>query len=532
MFWADRIVEEIVKTRKPKAGEGKPFVIRDEKTASGRVHVGSMRGAAIHGSIARVLTEKGVANQFFWETNDFDPFDGLPVYLDRATYEPYMGAQLYTIPAPDHSSANFAEQYGKEFESVIVGAGFHPTFYRASELYLSGKMDTPIKLILEGADTVRRIYKDVSGSVRPEGWLPLSVVCENCGKVSTTRATDFDGETVAYVCAEDAVEWARGCGHRARVSPFKGKAKLQWKPEWAAKWMALGVDIEGGGKDHSTKGGARDVANHIAREVLHIETPFDVPYEFFLVGGKKMSSSKGQGSSAKEVADLLPTKIFRLALLSKDINQAFNFDAEGETIPTLFDLYDRIATSYASGTRDDFTRLFELVEPEGTSGNKSDAAIPVPFLMRFSQVAFVIQMPHLDLFAAAEELKGSPLSDLDRKELEERGMYAKRWLAAGAPEKYRFTLSPALPEAAKELSDLQKKALARILELLEAAQNAEDLHTAVHALKDELTIAPGDLFSAVYVSFFGKKEGPKAGWLLFNLDRTFALNRLKEASGQ
>ena len=124
----------------------------------------------------------------------------------------------------------------------------------------------------------------------------------------------------------------------------------------------MGVDVEGAGKDHSTKGGAREVSNAIARDVFNIEPPFDVPYEFFLAGGQKMSSSKGKGSSARDIADLIPPKIFRLALLGKEINQAFNFDAEGETIPTLYDLYDKLADSTLAGITDDYARLFLLIE--------------------------------------------------------------------------------------------------------------------------------------------------------------------------
>ena len=523
MFWADRIADQIKKEVIPRVGAGKPILIRDEKTASGRVHIGSMRGVAIHGVVAKALSDIGVANEFRYEINDFDPFDGLPTYISKEIYEPWMGGQLYKAPTPEGDAPNYAEHYGKEFEEVITDSGFTPNFYRSSELYLSGKMDEAIKLILQNADRVVAINKEVSGSQKEVTSLPLSVICENCGKVSTTQATDFDGETVSYVCSPTAVAWAKGCGHAGRVSPFGGKAKLPWKPEWAAKWFVLGVDVEGAGKDHSTKGGARDVANKIAEEIFKIKPPFDIPYEFFLVGGKKMSSSKGRGGSAREIADLVPPKILRLALLGKDYNQAFNFDAEGETIPTLFDQYDKLAENYKGGVRDDYSRLFEIIE------NKQ-GDIEVPFLMRFSQVAFAVQMPHIDIYQAAEELKGEALTELDRSELDERAHYAKNWLIEYAPEKYRFVLQETLPQSASELSPLQKSALKRIKELLEVTTTPEELHTAIHNLKTELGIAPQDLFSSIYIIFLDKKEGPKAGWFLATLDRAFALSRLEEAS--
>ncbi len=85
-----------------------------------------------------------------------------------------------------------------------------------------------------------------------------------------------------YACG-DFVKWAKGCGKGGAVSPFDGNAKLLWKVEWAAKFFVLGVDIEGAGKDHSTKGGAREIADRIAREVYKIEPPVNIPYEFFHV---------------------------------------------------------------------------------------------------------------------------------------------------------------------------------------------------------------------------------------------------------
>jgi lysyl-tRNA synthetase class 1 len=506
MFWADRIAGEIEKRFGKPSG---PLVVRDEKTVSGRVHVGSMRGAAIHGTVAEVLEEKGTPATFIWEHNDFDPMDDIPSYLDRATYEPHLGKPLYTIPSPEPTAKNFGKFYAKEFQGVIEGAGWHPQFVWASELYLSGKMDTVIREALEHANDVRRIMEEVSGAQRAEGWLPISVICPQCGKMTTTEATDFDGETVAVVCREDKVEYTKGCGYSGRVSPFGGKAKLYWKTDWPAKWKVYGVRVEGGGKDHSTKGGSRDVGNHISTEVFDYEPPFDIPYEFFLVGGKKMSSSKGRGSSAKEISDLVPTKIFRLALLSKEVMQAFNFDPEGDTIPVLYDLYDKLAAQYWEGVRDDFSRLFEFVHPK--------RQLPKPSARpRFSQVAFMVQMPHLDL--------QKEFPDADPQELDERARYARQWLEAYAPEKFVFKLQDTLPDVAKNLPDSAKAALKSLHDLVasrDTMPTGEELHTELYKSKE---------FKAIYLAFLGRESGPKAGWFLSSLDRNFVLKRLAEAS--
>jgi lysyl-tRNA synthetase class 1 len=512
MFWAERIAKEIKETY----GTGKPVVIRDEKTVSGRVHIGSMRGAAIHGTVSEVLADAGVNNKFIWEHNDFDPMDDIPVYLDRAVYEAYLGKPLCNIPSPEPGFKSYGEYFAKEFQQVIESAGWRPRFTWASELYTSGRMDGVIREALLGAEAIRRIQKEVSGAERKPGWLPISVICPQCGKMTTTEAADFDGTTVAVRCLENKVDYTRGCGFEGRVSPFGGHGKLYWKADWPAKWKVYGVMVEGGGKDHSTKGGSRDVGNHIAREVFHYEPPFDIPYEFFLIGGKKMSSSKGRGSSAKEISKLVPPKILRLALLSKDINQQINFDPEGDTIPVLYDLYDKFAASYWTGVKDDYARLFELAHPQIKNWFcRHRRVLPRrQELPRFSQVAFVVQMPHMDL--------KKEFSSADSQELDERAAYAKKWLAACAPEKFVFKLQETMPAVA--LAAEQKaalKALAAFMESKPSMPSGEELQAKIHELKE---------FKAVYLVFLGKDHGPRAGWFLSALPREFVLKRLSEAS--
>jgi lysyl-tRNA synthetase class 1 len=87
MYWADTIAEKIKISYKEKIQKGEVLIVRDEKTLSGRVHVGSLRGLAIHGLVAEVLKEQNIACKYLFEFNDFDPMDGLPVYLDDKILE-------------------------------------------------------------------------------------------------------------------------------------------------------------------------------------------------------------------------------------------------------------------------------------------------------------------------------------------------------------------------------------------------------------------------------------------------------------
>ena len=520
MLWADRIAGEIVNTRKPR--NGATFLIRDEKTISGRVHVGSMRGVAIHGLVSEVLAEQGIANEFHYELNDFDPFDSVPEHLDWKKFNEHLGKPLYAVPSPELGFSNYAEYFGTEFIDVHKKSGFSPNYYRATELYRSGKMDPFIKRALERTNDIRKILKEISGSEKDSSWLPISVICEKCGKMMTTSAHDFDGETVGYVCERNPDE-TKCCGHTGRIAPWGGTGKLFWKVDWAAKWIAQGVDIEGGGKDHSTRGGSRDVANHIAREIFNYEPPFDIPYEFFLVGGKKMSSSKGHGSSAKDMCDLFPSQVFRLALIGKDIREQIDVDPSGESVPRLYDWYDELALGVREGKADDYSRLYSLCElPEKRAGLSAD------WQMRFREVAFIVQMPHLELKAEAEKAKGSVLTEDEIQKLEERARYAKFWLSTYAPEEFKYELQEEIPDV--ELSDTQKKALAVLAEYVQSAEHTgEELHLRLHEMKTEIPIQPKELFQAIYRIFLNRDSGPKAGWFLAGLPRDFVIARLAES---
>ncbi len=524
MFWADVIADEVERRYASLIKSGAPIVVRDEKTASGRVHVGSLRSASLHAIVADVLMSRGHKVKFLFEINDFDPMDGIPSYLDESVYQKYMGVPLCNIPSPEPGFDNFAEYYGQEYVNVLKTIGFETEVYRASELYRSGRMNDLITKALERRALVREIYFRVSKSEKPEDWYPLNVVCEKCGNLSATRITNFDGELVEYTCSSDTIAWAEGCGHTGKVSPYNGNAKFPWKLDWAAKFVAQGVHFEGGGKDHYSKGGSRQVAEAICREIFDQEPPYGVFNEFFLVGGKKMSSSKGNAATAIEMAEILPPHILRLLLLKSPINRQINFDPDGDSIPVLFDAYDTLAEKYQSGVVDDDTQLFKFIHLP-----TEREPITKRFLPRFSQIAFLVQMPHMDLLDEVRLLKGSELDKEDIAEIELRKHYAKRWLEEYADEKFIFELQTTVPELAKILTVNQISALNLLADKIESLEtfDGQVLHELIHDTKNESGLTPKEFFGAIYAVFLGKDSGPKVGWFLTALPKDFLLKRLR-----
>jgi lysyl-tRNA synthetase class 1 len=452
--------------------------------------------------------------------------DGIPSYLDEETYRPYMGHPLCNIPSPEPGYANFAELYGQEYAQVLEAVGFGAQVYRASELYRSGAVNEQIRLALDNKDRIREIYQRVSKSEKPADWYPFNVICEQCGNLSATKITAWDGELVSYVCSSDTISWAEGCGYEGAISPFDGNGKFPWKVDWPAKFVARDVHFEGGGKDHYSKGGARQVAEVISREIFNHEPPYGVFNEFFLIEGKKMSSSKGSGATAAAMVELLPPHILRLLLLKTPINRQISFNPEGDAIPVLFDTYDRLAEKFWSGVEDDDTQLFKFThlaeQREGLSEQR--------FLPRFSQVAFLVQMPHMNLEEEVTAMKGESLTEADLAELSLRAEYAKKWLEKYAEDKFIFELQDSVP--AHELTPKQTEALENLADKIEAETDysGESLHKLLHEVKEMSGLSPKEFFSAIYQLFLAKDSGPKVGWFIGSLEKKFVVKRLRQQS--
>ena len=534
MFWLDEITEEIMKAYPA----DKALIARDEKTASGRVHVGSLRGVVIHELIVQALREKGRQAKFYYEINDVDPMDGLPTYLDQEKFKPYMGKPLKDVPAPEGSSAkNFAVHFGEEFVEVINKLGYYPEIVWASELYESGRYNESIEKILGHPDEIRAIYKEVSGSTKPADWFPLQVTCEKCGRVGTTKVTGVEDNQVTYECMPQMVEWAEGCGHKGKVSPYDGRGKLPWKVEWAVKWAGMPVDIEGSGKDHNAAGGSHDISAEICEKILEAPVPFNIPYEFFLIGGAKMSASSGLGASAKEVAETLPVEVLRFLLTRAKPNQPIEFNPEGETIPRLYDRYDQAADEYfgpangAGGGKEfpDLARAFYFSQYKTREeAEKGEVVEPKDhFRPRLSRIAFMLQIPHLDLEKEGAALKDSDLTPEDLTELKTREKFAKMWLSKYALPMHKFEIQMETP--AVELTAEQGEFLRAIADLLEEKDwKGEELHGAIHELKKNSPLEAKQAFQAIYLALLGKDSGPQAGWFLEALEKDFVVKRFRE----
>jgi len=534
VFWADEIAARAAET----SGAGRPQVVNDSKTPSGTVHVGSLRGPVIHDEIYRSMRRAEIPARFLYGVDDLDPMDAQALLTPDAV-DRYMGVPLAHVPAPPGSpAASYARHFvGGLFLGTFEPLGIRPELYWMSEVYGSGAMDPLIRGALDNAETVRTIYREVSKVEKEPGWLPLSVICENCGRVGTTIATNWNGETVAYECRADLVTWATGCGFSGRVAPFGGRAKLPFNVDWAAKWSLFGITLEGCGKDLATAGGSRDRSDAIARQVYRREPPINVQYEFINVGGKRMSTSRGTGVPAHEIAAVIPPDEMRLLFVRHRPNVSFEFDPiHTDAIPRHMDEFDRLAAATAGRPvrgelPADADRIFAacLADPEADPAAEAEAYRPA-----FGHLALLAQLPGIDVVERVTAEKGSALSERELVIVDERTRAARAWLETYAPPDARVEVQrDGLPSAVADLAADQRAycaALADGLAALSATEwVGEGVQSVIFATAKERAIAAGSAFAALYAAFLGRTSGPRAGWLLASLDRPFVLERLRAA---
>src|SRR5215210_7402826 len=528
MEWADELAARLTG----------PQGVNDSKTPSGTVHVGSLRGPVILDTIWRALRARGLEAQLLYGIDDYDPMDAQALLTPDAV-EREMGRPLFQVPDPaGDCHPSYARHFAGIFIDTFSSLGIHPQrYYWMSDIYPSGDLDPYVRMALDRAQIVRDIYRRVANVQHPDAWHPLQVICENCGRIGTTIVTGWDGEQVTYECRERLVDWARGCGHSGTTSPFGGRAKLPWNLEWAAQWSLFGVTIEPCGKDLSTAGGSRDRSGAIAREVFEREAPLNVPYEFINIGGRKMSTSKGRGAAAHTIAEVIPPEQLRFFFLRPRPNHAIDFDPEGtDAIPRLFDEFDRIAAATAGrDVRGDlppgFGSVFRysLLSPDADVESEAEAFRPA-----FSHLALLVQIPGVDVRARVEAEKGSELSDRERQILDDRIASARAWLAEYAPESVRLEIQrDNVPSEAGDLHQDQRGFLAELSRRAKAELPAsgDEWQSLIFDVARSAEIPARRAFEAIYLAFLGRRNGPRAGWLLASLDQPFVVERAWEASG-
>ena len=309
--WPFEEARKIVK-RYEKTGFPKTVLFETGYGPSGLPHIGTFGEVARSSMVRyafRVLTEGKVDTKLLCFSDDMDGMRKIPENVpDRSFLEPHLHRPLTVVPDPFGGAyESFGHHNNAMLRRFLDTFGFNYEFASATEYYKSGKLDAILLKVLEKYDAVMGVMLPTLGPERRATYSPFLPISPKSGRVLYVPMKRIDAKagTITFD-DEDGVE--------TTLLVTGGRVKLQWKPDFGARWAALGVDFEMFGKDH---GPNMPVYDRIC-EVLGGRPPEHFVYELFLdENGEKISKSKGNGLTIDDWLKYAPTESLALYMFQK-----------------------------------------------------------------------------------------------------------------------------------------------------------------------------------------------------------------------
>ena len=271
--------------------DGAPIIFETGYGPSGLPHIGTFNEVLRTTFVRRAFQElSDQPTRLIAFSDDLDGLRKVPDNIpDAALLEANLGKPLTQIPDPFGTHESFAAHNNAMLRGFLDRFGFDYEFFSATECYRSGRFDEVIRQVLRNWDAVMGVMLPTLREERRRTYSPILPISPASGIVLQVPVEVVDAEA-GIIAFEDE-------GRRVEQSALGGQAKLQWKVDWAARWVALGVDYEMAGKDLID---SVVQSGKIAR-ILGGRPPEGFNYEMFLdEKGEKISKSKGNGLSLEE----------------------------------------------------------------------------------------------------------------------------------------------------------------------------------------------------------------------------------------
>ena len=259
---------------------------------SGLPHIGTFGEVARTSMVRRafeILT--GMPTKLIAFSDDMDGFRKVPTNLpNQEMLAQYLHKPLTKVPDPFEQYESFAHHNNAMLRRFLDDFGFEYEFKSATECYQSGLFDKTLLDILRHFDKVMNIMLPSLGADRQKTYCPFLPISPKTGNVLQVPAEEIRAEAGTIIFKDED-------GSLFEAPVTGGHCKLQWKPDWAMRWMALDVDYEMAGKDLIDS----VTLGHKIVRALGKNPPAGFNYELFLDDkGEKISKSKGNGLSIDE----------------------------------------------------------------------------------------------------------------------------------------------------------------------------------------------------------------------------------------
>lgn len=259
---------------------------------SGLPHIGTF-GEVLRTTMIRRAFEviSDIPTRLICFSDDLDGMRKVPGNVpNQEMLHEHLQKPLTSVPDPFGTHDSFGDHNNAMLRRFLDTFGFDYEFYSATEFYKSGKFDDVLLRAAERYDDVMKIMLKSLREERRQTYSIFLPIHPETGRVLYVPMKNVDAVKGEITFDdEDGKEWT--------LPVTGGNVKLQWKPDFGARWAALGVDFEMYGKDHSTN---TPIYDGICR-VLGQRAPEHFTYELFLDDkGQKISKSSGNGISIDE----------------------------------------------------------------------------------------------------------------------------------------------------------------------------------------------------------------------------------------
>jgi len=343
---------------------------------SGLPHIGTFGEVARTTMVRhafRVLTDDKVKTRLIAFSDDMDGLRKVPDNVpNKELLEQDLGKPLTKVRDPFGTHPSFGEHNNARLRAFLDHFGFDYEFASSTEYYKSGRFDGALMKMLEHFDKVMAIMLPSLREERAATYSPFLPIDPRTGVVLQVPVVGHDAKrgTITYEDPESQ--------ERFTVPVTGGRCKLQWKPDWAMRWVALGIDYEMAGKDliDSVK-----LSGEICKALGGLP-PEGFNYELFLdEKGQKISKSKGNGLTIDEwLRYASPESLSLFMYREPKAAKRLYFDV----IPRNVDEYYQFLDGY---NRQDMRQRLSNPVWHIHSGHPPQADMPVSFQMLLTLVS-------------------------------------------------------------------------------------------------------------------------------------------------
>jgi lysyl-tRNA synthetase class 1 len=470
---------------------------------SGLPHIGTFGEVARTTMIRRAFQEiSDIPTRLICFSDDLDGMRKVPSNVpDAEALVEHLQKPLTSVPDPFGTHESFGHHNNAMLRRFLDTFGFEYEFYSATEFYGTGQFD---EILLRAAEKYDEIMEVMLKSLREERRQTYSIflpIHPETGRVMYVpmKKVDAKAGTITFDTPE---------GEEMTLPVTGGNVKLQWKPDFGARWAALGVDFEMYGKDHSTN---TPIYDSICR-ILGARAPEHFSYELFLdQDGHKISKTSGNGLSIDEWLTYASAESLSYFMyLKPKTAKRMYFDV----IPKAVDEYHQQLRAYE--TQDIKGRLNNPVwHIHGGDVPVSDMVVPFSMLLNLASVS------------SAEDK--AQLWGFIQRYAPEATAQTHPGMDAAAGYAVRYYNDFVKPERVfRAPSDLEREALEDLraqLAVWEGGLDADALQTMVFAVGKERFDPLRDWFTALYEVLLGASQGPRFGGFiaLYGVAETIAL---------